>query len=100
MNKLRLIKIYEIRGKVHPIEQKVIDILFNLEKEYNSVIGGLQYTKDNLLYFDYSPETGNLWIYYFLVIFDKVFKCNKVDSCEILKYLIGKHLKININEAF
>ncbi len=55
MNKLRLIKIYELRGKVHPIEASIIDLLDGIEEEpYDDRI---YYKKDGVIYFMYKTKS-------------------------------------------
>jgi len=93
MNKLRLIKIYELRGKVHPIEASIIDLLDGIEEQkYGDLI---YYKKDDNKYFDYNIKFNEIYLY------NSIYKLLKYTSGEetndIIGYLLEKHLKLEIN---
>jgi len=96
MNNLRLIKIYELKGKVHPIEAAILDILYGIE-EYTYSEYSIVYRKEDTWYFTYNKKINNILL---LTPIYKLFKCSKEETRAIMKYLLEKHLKININEAY
>jgi len=96
MNKLRLIKIYELKGKVHPIEKYIIDLINDLDIVYKDNYE--VYQKYDAYYMEYYFETNILYIYgYFENIFYTEFKCYPDEMYAIIKYLLEKHLKLEIN---
>jgi len=97
MNKLRTIKIYELKGKIHPIEASIINLLDELEEVQNAdYIDYIFYKKDGEVYFYYNIKTNSIRIY--THISERyMFKCSLEETEEILKYLLEKYLKITIN---
>jgi len=93
MNKLRLIKIYELRKQVHPIEASIIDLLDGIEEEQKNP-GWIYYKKNGKIYFSYNPKNNNICLY---LLSNIIFKYQKEETIEIMKYLLEKHLKITIN---
>jgi len=95
MNKLRLIKIYELRKQVHPIEKYIIDLLKDIEKV--KISNYLYYTKERYDLFCYDRQTKRIDIYdIFKIEFREIIKCSYDELCLIMKYLLEKHLKIEI----
>jgi len=94
MNKLRLIKIYELRGKVHPIEASIIDLLDGIEEE--PVGDYIVYMKNRIIYFNYHKKSNNITYPGEYINF----KCSYDEKITILKYLLEKHLKIKIDEVW
>ncbi len=92
-NKLRLIKIYEIRGKVHPIEKTIIKLLDGVIKIpfYNE----FYYMKDERYVFTYHTRTKKITLY----TWDFKFKSSKYEVKEVMKYLLEKHFKLEISEV-
>jgi len=99
MNELRLIKIYEIRGKIHPIEAFVIDLLDGIETRVSSDQHYKYYT-------DYDKNDKN-----FFTIFDddslllnttysnniKIkFNVYDIEVYDIFKYLLKKHMNLDL----
>jgi len=95
MNKLRLIKIYELRGEIHPIEAIVIDILDGI-KEF-TYSNDIDYMKKGYFYFSYNKKNNHLFLDSHIY---KLFKCSEEETEEIMKYLLEKHLKIKIDEVW
>ena len=93
MNKLRLIKIYELRGKVHPIEATIIKLLDGIEEEQQ--FDRIYYTKYGKYYFVYDIKYNTLYIYTSVL---RMLNCSVEEANEIIKYLLEKHLKLKINE--
>jgi len=96
-NKIRLIRIYELRGKVHPIEAFMIDILDGLEEVDSG--NQITYIKDYERYFDYFIVTKTFYMYpvLFLESLRDICDCHDNEIMEIIKYLSEKYLKIKIN---
>ena len=94
MNKLRLIKIYELKGKVHPIEASIIDLLDGIEIEHYDD-DYINYRKNSVAYFTYNKKSYKIWLY---LSSYNIFKCSVDEKREIMKYLLEKHLNLKINE--
>jgi len=92
LNKLRLIKIYELRGKVHPIEASIIDLLDGIKEV--PFDGYIEYMKNGEYYFDYIKKSNNIQLFYTIY---KILKCSLEETNVIMKYLLDKHLKLEIN---
>jgi len=94
LNKLRLIKIYELRGKIHPIEASIIDLLDSIEEvlEHNTI-----HYKITKYYFSYNTKSNSIWLFYPII---QMFNCTKKETQEIMKYLLEKHLKLKIDEVW
>jgi len=92
LNKLRLIKIYELRGKVHPIEAYIIDILDGIEKDYTESYE--YYMKNDIVYLRLDRKREFVWfsdiIYNY---YHTRFRCSYVEIDDIIYYLVEKHLK-------
>ena len=93
MNKLRLIKIYELRGKIHPIEATIINLLDGIEED-QQFADYIVYRKGGITYFAYNLKHNELFLYPYIYT---MFKCTEEETNEIMKYLLEKHLKITIN---
>ena len=99
MNKLRLIKIYEIRGKIHPMELFISNVLKNLES--NNSIHLIEYMRNNTLYIIYDKNTLNFKIdYQIWNYFRCEFNCTFDESVFIFKYILNKKLDLKINKVF
>ncbi len=59
MNKLRLIKIYELKGKIHPIESFMIGVLDGIE-EYQSHSEIIFYRKNGFNYLVHILSTNDI----------------------------------------
>jgi len=94
MNKLRLIKIYELRNQVHPIEASIINLLDELVEVPDDDY--IDYKKDVYIYFSYDTKTNTLFLNNYLIY--QLFKCTAEETNEIMNYLLKKHLKLKINE--
>ena len=99
MNKLRLIKMYELRGKIHPIETFFIEFLNTLDKEEVLINNYIYYKKDNVYYISFNNNTKKMYLYgafenHFLNTFD--FSRERFD---IYHYLLEKHLNLKINNV-
>ncbi len=99
MNKIRLIKIYELRGKIHPMEAFIIDILNGIEEVPNSIF--IDYKKEDKRYFYQDLINDNFWLSYLLVwiFFETKFKCNYYETQEVTKYLLEKHLNKRVTKT-
>jgi len=97
LNKLRLIKIYELRGEIHPIELSIIELLDNLE--IISIDNYNRYTKDGVNYFYYFFNSDEIWL--MDILCDKLkndFKCSLDDTKEIITYLLDKYMDFKIDK--
>jgi len=100
MNKLRLIKIYELKGKIHPIESFMIGVLDGIE-EYQSHSEIIFYRKNGFNYLVHILSTNDIRTTNTLdYMFEKRFKCSIIERREIMKYLLEKHLKLTLNKVF
>ncbi len=97
MNTLRLIKIYELRGKVHPIEAFMIDLLDGMENRKDGNF--IDYRKDKALYFSYHINKYIFTQWRFTTPIKNLLKIPYEDSNIIIKYLLEKHLKIEIKDV-
>ena len=92
LNKLRLIRIYEIRKQVHPIEAYIIEITDVIEKDYTESYE--YYMKNNIVYFRMDRKMKFVWfsdiIYNY---FHTRFRCSYTETTEIIYYLSEKYLK-------
>jgi len=96
MNKLRIIKIYEIKGVKHPMERYIIDLLYGIRKL--KVLNFIIYEKRNIIYIRQIFGTS------IFILDDKLltnfgdrFSCNTNEINDIFKYLLNKHLKVKVN---
>ncbi len=97
MNILRLIKIYELKGKVHPMEAAINDMLDGIEEVSREHY--IKYTLDANSHFFYILKTNNIFSSYKLIHIIRKYVCSDDESNIILKYLLEKHLKLKINKV-
>jgi len=97
MNKLRLIKINELRGEIHPIEAYIIEYLEGMHKEER--IDYNRYVKDNLYFIEHDLITKDILLFIPFNEFQQRFKCSLEEAKDIMGYLLGKHLNIDINQV-
>jgi len=99
MNKLRLIKIYELKGKVHPIEEAFVNILDCLKTYDEGMFTRYKNKTNKSTYFSYL--NNNIFIYPILrKLFLTRFKCSNQEMTAIVKYLLEKHLKLVIGIVY
>ncbi len=98
MNKLRSIKIYELKGNVHPIEAFVINLLERVDIVLND--HRKLFKLSDISYLVYNNINKDVWLV--SEIFDLFYydlKCSYNETIVIMKYLLEKHLKLEINEV-